>query len=244
MRPRTFFFAVITGCVVAAIPAVSVFAQVEGAPVSAVPQIYTIKGQFTRIAYNNEGWVTLGYRTANDSQGTEWMLLEAGVTVFKGVPNQKLTRASFRVKMPDGSFVPMASQREYQEAGYLRGLNRKGDNVRDAINYFPNPGGQGCPMLFFSDPADKTGALAFDEFEVSWQRGCLGRIFFKLPEGTAIEPGQYWLSVTFANSTVEAPFRIMTKDEEKFLRKNWKDIKKEYEAFLKSEAEKAQAQQQ
>jgi hypothetical protein len=217
---------------------------VPQAPVSAVPQIYTIKGQFTRIAYNNEGWVTLGYRTANDSQGTEWMLLEAGVTIFQGVPNQKMTRASFRVKLPDGSFVPMATQREYQEAGYLRGLNRKGDTVRDAINYFPNPAAQACPMLFFSDPANQTGALAFDEFEISWQRGCFGRIFFKLPEGTTIEPGQYWLSVKFANSVVEAPFRIMTKDEEKFLKKNWKDLKKEHEAYLKAQAEKAKQQQQ
>ncbi len=242
MRSTSIRFAVILTLAVAAAPAASVFAQVEGAPVSAVPQVYTIEGQYTRIAYNNEGWVTLGYRTANDSQGTEWMLLEAGVTVFQGVPNQKLTRASFRVKMPDGSFVPMATQREYQEAGYLRALNRRGDTVRDAIGYFPNKAAQACPMLFFSDPANQSGALAFDEFEISWQRGCLGRLFFKLPEGATIEPGQYWLSVTFADSTVEAPFRIMTQEEEKYLKKNWKNLKKEHEAYLKSQAEKAKAE--
>jgi hypothetical protein len=150
-----------------------------------------------------------------------------------------MTRAQFRVKMPDGSFVPMASQEEFQKAGYLRGLVNRDKTISDSINYFPNPGAQGAPMLFFSDPADQTGALAFDKFEASWQRGYVGRIFFKLPEGQKIEPGQYWLSVKFANSTVEAPFRIMTKDEEKFLRKNWKDLKKEHEAYLKSQAEKA-----
>ena len=32
----------------------------------------------------------------------------------------------------------------------------------------------------------------------------------------------------------------MTKDEEKFFRKNWKELKKEHEAFLKQEAEKQQ----
>ena len=244
MKSKPNVYVVLLGMVVTALAASVAMAQVEGAPVSAVPQVSTITGQYTRIAYNNEGWVTLGYRTANGSQGTDWMLLEAGVTVHKGTPNQKLTRASFSVKMPDGSFVPMASQEEFQKAGYLRGLNKRASTISDSINYFPNPSAQACPMLFFSDPSDQSGALAFDEFEISWQRGCVGRIFFKLPEGQKIEPGQYWLSVKFAGSTVEAPFRIMTKDEEKYLKKNWKDLKKEHEAYLKSQAEKAKAEQQ
>ena len=112
-------------------------AQVEGAPVPDVPVIYTIKGQFARISYNAEGWVTLGYRTANDSQGTDWMLLEAGVTVRRPNPRQTLTRAAFSIKLPDGSIVPMASQQEYNKAGYLRALNARGNTVRDSINYFP-----------------------------------------------------------------------------------------------------------
>ncbi|MEE4271565.1 MAG: hypothetical protein V2I67_07825, partial [Thermoanaerobaculales bacterium] len=61
----------------------------------------------------------------------------------------------------------------------------------------------------------------------------------KLPEGQTIEPGHYWLVVQFTGSAVEVPFRIMTKDEEKFLKKNWKDLKKEHEAYLKREAENA-----
>jgi len=222
----------------------AVIAQEEiKAPESAVPQLFTLKGQFTRIAYNNEGWVTLGYRVANDSQGNDWMLLEAGVTVRKPTPNQTLTRGSFSVKMPDGSMVPLASQEEYGKAGYLRALNNRANTVRDSINYFPTGANQPCAMLFFSDPASRPGTLSFDQFEVSWQRACLGRLFFKLPEGQTIEPGQYWLSVNFAGSTVEAPFRIMTKEEEKYLKKNWKDLKKEHEAFIKSELDKAKQEQ-
>ncbi len=49
--------------------------------------------------------------------------------------------------------------------------------------------------------------------------------------------------VTFGGSTIEVPFRIMTAEEEKYLKKNWKDLKKEHEAFLKAEAEKARQQQ-
>lgn len=226
----------------AAMTASGAGAQVEvQKPQPTVPEIYTIEGQYSRIAYNNEGWVTLGYRAANDSQGTDWLLLEAGVTVRKPQPNQTLTRESFAVKLPDGSKVPLASQMDFQKAGYLRGLNTRADAVRDSINYFPTEANQPCPMLFFTDPEQR--ALAFDEFEVSWQRACLGRLFFHLPEGTTIEPGQYWLVVSFAGSTVEVPFRIMTEEEEKYLKKNWKDLKEEHEAFLKAEAEKARQQQ-
>ena len=213
-------------------------------PVPTEPGIFTIQGQFARIAYNNEGWVTLGYRTANDSQGDEWMLLEVGVTVHKGVKNQTLTRDSFTVTLPDESIVPMASIQEYREAGSLRSLNSRGNLVRDSINYFPAAANQACAMLFFTDPTRAIGALAYDQFELSWQRACVGRLFFKMPEGKTIETGQYWLNVQFADSIVQAPFRIMTEEEEKFLKKNWKDLKKEHEAYLKAEAEKAKQQQQ
>ena len=211
-------------------------------PQATVPEVFTIQGQFTRIAYNNEGWVTLGYRTANDSQGQDWLMVEAGVTIRKPAKNQTLTRDSFTLKMPDGSIVPLATQKEYNGAGYLRALNARADTVRDSINYFPVGANQACALRFFTDPTNR-GSMSYDQFELSVYRACLGRLFFKLPEGEKIVPGQYWLNVDFAGSQVQTPFRIMTKDEQKYLKKNWKDIKKEHEAFLKQEREKAKQQQ-
>jgi hypothetical protein len=58
-------------------------------PQPGVPQIMTIEGRYVRIAYNNEGFVTLGDKLANLSVGEPWMLLEAGFTVRDGVPNHK-----------------------------------------------------------------------------------------------------------------------------------------------------------
>ena len=55
-------------------------------------------------------------------------------------------------------------------------------------------------------------------------------------------PGQYGLSVDFAGSQVQVPFRIMTKDERKNFRMNSEDLKKGYEAFLEQESEKAKQQ--
>ncbi len=71
-----------------------------------------------------------------------------------------------------------------------------------------------------------------DQVDLSWQRACLGRIFFKVPGG--IQYGQHFLTVQFEESVVKAPFYIMTKEEEKKFSKSWKDIKKEHEkAFNK-----------
>ena len=39
--------------------------------------------------------------------------------------------------------------------------------------------------------------------------------------------GQHWLNVKFQNSVVRVPFRILTKEEEQFLSKNYKDIEKQ-----------------
>lgn len=240
---RNSAFVVMGMLVASSLVAPAAMAQVEGAPVPDVPVIYTINGQFSRISYNNEGWVTLGYRTANASQGSDWMLLEAGVTIRKPHPAQTLTRAAFSIKMPDGSYVPMATQKEYNQAGYLRALNARGNTVRDSINYFPIEANQACAMRFFSDPTN-VGSISYDQFELNRQRACVGRIFFKLPEGQTIEPGQYWLVVKFTGSTVEVPFRIMTKEEAKYFKKNWKSIKKEHDAITKQKVEEAKAQQQ
>jgi len=76
--------------------------------------------------------------------------------------------------------------------------------VRDSINYFPGDANQPCPMLFFTDPAEQR-AKAFDQFELSWQRGCVGRLSFKLPEGTTIEPGQHWLVVSLPADRSRCP---------------------------------------
>jgi hypothetical protein len=47
-------------------------------PESGVSQIMTMEGKFVRAAYNNEGYVILGYQLVNRSVGEDWMLLEVG----------------------------------------------------------------------------------------------------------------------------------------------------------------------
>lgn len=197
-------------------------------PEPTVPEIFTLTGEFVRMAYNNEGYVTLGYRVANDSPGDDWMLLEVGVTLRAPTKGQTMTRDAFSLLLPNGDTIPLASQKEYSEAGNLRALNQRGSMVRDSINYFPVQANKPCVIGFFSDPAAAVRTISYDQVDLSSNRACLGRLFFKVPG--KIQTGQHYLVVKFENSVVEVPFRILTKAEEKEFRKNWKSMKKEHDA--------------
>lgn len=61
-------------------------------PQAGVPQITTLEGKFVRAAYNNEGYVILGYQASNRSVGEDWMLLEIGMTVLDKTPEFQMTR--------------------------------------------------------------------------------------------------------------------------------------------------------
>ena len=200
-------------------------------PEPTVPEIFTLTGQFVRVAYNNEGYVTLGYRVANDSVAEDWMLLEVGLTLRAPTKGQKMTRDAFSLMLPDESTIGLATQKEFGDAGHLPALNTRGNMVRDSINYFPVQADKACVIGFFSDPTTRVRAISYDEVDLSSNRACMGRLFFNVPG--QIQTGQHYLIVKFENSAIEVPFRILTKAEEKEFRKNWKTLKKEHDAEYK-----------
>ena len=198
-------------------------------PQPGVPQIMTMEGRYIRIAYNSEGFVTLGYKLANLSVGEEWMLLEVGVALRDGVPDYDLTRAAVSLDTPDGKTIPLPTIQEFRK-GDVRALQQREKVQRDSINYFPPNATRACSIQFFTDLDSR--AMPFDQVNLSDSRACLGRFYFPVPGGIAY--GQHWLNVKFAKSLVRGPFRILTKEEEKLLDKNFKDIKKQVdEAFKK-----------
>jgi hypothetical protein len=197
-------------------------------PDPGVPQLMTLEGTWTRVAYNNEGYAIIGYRLANLSIGEEWMLIEFGTTLRDGVRNYTLKREALSLETPDGKTIPMATVVEYRKAN-LQALKNREKVQRDSINYFPPGASQACRIGFFSDLDQR--AMAWDEVELSSTRGCVGRLFFQIPGG--IQYGQHWLNVKFQESVIRVPFRILTKDEEKLLSKNFKDIKKQVEEAFK-----------
>ena len=205
-------------------------AQVK-APTPTVPEIFTLMGQFVRIAYNSQGFATLGYRAAQESIGEEWMLLEVGLTMRSPAKNFTLKREHLAIKTPDGSTIGLATQKEYAQAGYLRALNQRMRVMRDSINYFPVEANRPCSIQFFANLGQPGPQLAYDQVELSSTRGCLGRLYFHVPGG--IKVGQHWLTVNFGESEVQVPFRVLTKEEAKAFSKSWDDIKKAHDASLK-----------
>jgi hypothetical protein len=199
------------------------------APQPTVPMVFTIMGKYVRVAYNNQGFVTLGYQAAQQTQGEDWMLLEVGLTVRDGSQDATLERKAFSVKTPEGTVIPLASQSDYASAGHLRALNNRAKVQRDSINYFPVDVQRGCALGFFADPGGGAGPrLSWDKVELTKSRACVGRLFFKIPGG--IKTGQYWLYVDFPDGQVQVPFRILTKEEAKAFDDSWEDIKKAHDA--------------
>ena len=180
-------------------------------------------GTYVRLAYNEEGWVTLGFRLANESVGQKWMLLEVGMTLVGKTQDHTLRRSDVALVAPGPKVVQLATQEEYGKADHLVALNERANVARDSVNYFPSEANRPCALPFFTGP--EQARLVKDEVELTPRRACAGRLFFNIPEG--IQLGTYNLDVKLANSTVRVPFQIMTKDEVKKLEKELKEMKKE-----------------
>jgi hypothetical protein len=203
-------------------------------PQPGVPEIMTLEGKFVRVAWNNEGYVILGYQIANRTIGEDWIMLDTGITLMERVPNYKLKRDAFSLDTPDGT-LPLPSIEEYRAANSkTQPLQMRLKVQRDSIDYFP-PWVHGVQRLgFFSDLGSR--AMPWDEAEVSNDRACLGQLYFHVPGGTKY--GQYWLNVKFAKSVVRVPFRLFTKEEERKLSKNYSSIKKQVDAAFRKQPSK------
>jgi hypothetical protein len=197
-------------------------------PDPGVPQAMTIEGKFVRAAYNNEGYAIIGYQVANRSIGEEYLMLDLGTTVRSPNPAYKLTRDKIELTLTDGKNVPMLTQSEYRAVN-LSAIEARAKVQRDSINYFPPEAHEACRIGFFAQP--NSPAMSWEEVELSSRRGCVGRLFFKVPGG--IKHGQYFLNIKFDKTLIRVPFRILTEDEEKFLSKNYKAIDKQIEEAFK-----------
>ncbi len=191
-------------------------------PDPGVPQIMTLEGKFVRVAYNNEGYVILGYQIANRTIGNDWIMLDVGMTLMNRGKDYTMTRDALSLETPDGT-LPLPSIAEYRKAvAKTQPLQARMKSQRDSINYFP-PWVHGVNRLGFFADLD-SNAMPWDQVDVSYERAAMGQLYFNVPTGTKY--GQYWLNVKFPQTMVRVPFRLLTEEEEKKLGKNYGDIKK------------------
>lgn len=233
MRTTTALTCCVLGLVAAGGTVAHLHAQNQKAPVQipqpGVPQIMTLEGKFVRVAYNNEGYVILGYQIANRTIGSDWIMLDVGITLMEKVKDYTIKRESFSLDTPDGT-LPLPSIEEYRKnQGKVDQLQLRLKAQRDSINYYPPWTHRANRLGMFADLGSR--ALPWDQADVTDDSACTGQLYFHIPNGTKY--GQYWLNVKFAQSTVRVPFRLLTEDEEKQLGKNFGDIKKQVENSFK-----------
>lgn len=184
-----------------------------------------IEGTFVRVATNDEGWVVVGYRIANDSVGEEWMLLDVGMTLTGKGAVHTVARDDIKLVTPGGQVLSLPTQEEFEKVrGSLMALVKRAAMVGDSINYFPSAADRPCSLRLFTEPGFRGPVLSQDEVDLDSNSACVGRIYFQVPGG--IQLGNYNLDVKFASSIVKVPMEIMTEERAKEFTKQWKEAEK------------------
>ncbi len=198
-------------------------------------------GEYVRKVESDQAIAVLGYRTANESLGDEWMLLEIAMTTQPGL-EMTLTREGFSLKTPDGSIVPLASQQDFNEAsGTLRALDRRANVQRESLAYLPPRADIPCRIGFFSDLANPQRGMTWDEFSMNSQSFCAGRLYFHVPGG--IQYGRYFVEIDLPEGEIALPMTIMTKDELKAAKVKVKEYEKQQKQLAKEQKKQAAEQQ-
>jgi hypothetical protein len=159
-------------------------------------------GQYILKQEGPELWAVLGYKFANTQLGDEWMILEIAVTSPQG-QTATVTRDDIFVRTPAGNRLPVASQREFNQAwNALRPTISQANINRDPLEYFP-PSRLECALQFFVAPGE---GVAFDEVTVNDRRGCVGRLFINVPGG--IQSGRWVFGIDLPESEIRIPFDL------------------------------------
>ena len=134
-------------------------------------------GRYILISKGPEAEVAVGYRHAENSLGSEWLLLEIAMTSPPG-QNAKIERQNVSVRTPAGVSIPLATQEEFGQAySKLRPFLTAANVARDPMDYWP-PRKEPCGIQFFVAPGN---GIAFDEVSLNDYRACQGRFFFRVP---------------------------------------------------------------
>jgi hypothetical protein len=130
------------------------------------------------------------------------MILEVALTT-PGGQVATVERDDIFLRTPAGDRVPLATQREFNEAyGSLRPAIAKADINSDPMDYFP-PDREDCDMKFLVTPGV---GVSFDEVSINDRRACYERFFFNVPGG--IQAGRWVFAIDQPESEIRIPFDL------------------------------------
>jgi hypothetical protein len=148
--------------------------------------------------------VVVGYRHAQAHLDRKWILLDTGLTVWKGKPVE-VWREDVWLVMPDGKRLPMPSQRRMAEGiPDLRRMLSEARVQRDPLNgYFPGAVREER-LGFFAIPGED---IVFDKVAFNSRTLASGDIYFESPKA-AWEPGIYTLVIENRDVHVRLPLTL------------------------------------
>jgi hypothetical protein len=159
-------------------------------------------GQYILRQEGPELWAVLGYRFATSQLGNEWLILDVNLTSPNG-QTATVRRENVFVQTPGGTKIPVATQKEFNEAyGGLRPTLVKANVDRDPLDYFPLNRAE-CTLQFFTTPG---GGVAYDQVTLNDFRACYGRLLFKVNGG--IQAGRWVFGIDLPESEIRIPFEL------------------------------------
>ena len=167
------------------------------------PPVVEQVGQSTVRAGNGQIWAVVDYGSARQSEGGEWMILDAAVTAADG-RTARLTRDGVFLRTPAGIRLPLLTQAEFSQAyTELRAPLRRSDVASNPLwAYFPS-NRRHCRFEFYKPPG---GGVAYDEVEVNHRRACSEQLVFSVPGG--VQPGRWVVGIDTEEGGLRIPFDL------------------------------------
>lgn len=145
--------------------------------------------------------VAVSYRFADLDLGANWLFLDVAVS-GQGRTAVEVKRDAIFVGTPDGTTVPLATQKAFGEAyAGLAGTLARANVAREPLDYYPGRRPQGLDFL----AAPGSGVTLLSAW-VNDLNVAFGRLAFHIPGG--VQAGPYELQIDVPGDAARIPFRL------------------------------------
>jgi hypothetical protein len=145
--------------------------------------------------------VAVSYRFADLDLGANWLFLDVAVS-GQGRTAVEVKRDAIFVRTPDGTTVPLATQKAFGEAyGKLAGTLARADVAREPLDYYPGRRPQGLDFLVAPGSGVSLLSAWVNDLNVAF-----GRLAFFVPGG--VQAGPYELRIDVPGEAARIPFRL------------------------------------
>lgn len=156
----------------------------------------------TQVRYQGyELDAVVSYRFASANLGTDWLFLDVALT-GTGSKAVEISRKGVRLRLPDGSEVPLPDQQEFgQFYREIHAMVARADRMAEPIDIYS--GRTPEALAFLRPPGEGVSVLSA---WVNDRRVLVGRLYFPVLHG--VQPGPYELRIDVGEITAHIPFTL------------------------------------